>query len=213
MNDPIVQTALAHDLRALTTAAAALHVGAHPDDEDSGLLAWLSLGQGVRSVYWSATRGEGGQNRAGDEAGDALGIRALGEPRRPADRRRRGRLRPVPRLRVQQEPSSPTCESRPATSPRGSGRVILRRSSMGCHSHYVRSSRWRLMACTRWRTSPQPHGYLGGLHGAADRGRRARPPAGLIQAPHLISEASIGTSTPDRLDNAPHVCHREAGRD
>lgn len=79
MNDPIIRTALAHDLRALTTAAAALHVGAHPDDEDSGLLAWLSLGQGVRSVYWSATRGEGGQNWAGDEAGDALGIRRTWE--------------------------------------------------------------------------------------------------------------------------------------
>jgi LmbE family N-acetylglucosaminyl deacetylase len=55
-------------------AGAVLHIGAHPDDEDSGLVAYLSHGLGVRAVYWSATRGEGGQNRRGAERGEALGI-------------------------------------------------------------------------------------------------------------------------------------------
>jgi LmbE family N-acetylglucosaminyl deacetylase len=55
-------------------AGAVLHVGAHPDDEDNGMLAYLSHGLGVRAVYWSATRGEGGQNRRGGERAEALGI-------------------------------------------------------------------------------------------------------------------------------------------
>jgi LmbE family N-acetylglucosaminyl deacetylase len=37
-------------------------------------MAYLSRGLGVRTVYWSATRGEGGQNRTGPERGEALGI-------------------------------------------------------------------------------------------------------------------------------------------
>jgi LmbE family N-acetylglucosaminyl deacetylase len=55
-------------------AAAVLELGAHPDDEDTGTLVHLSRGRGVRAVYWSATRGEGGQNRRGPELEEALGI-------------------------------------------------------------------------------------------------------------------------------------------
>lgn len=51
-----------------------LMVGAHPDDEDTSLLAALSRTRGVRTVYLSLTRGEGGQNRIGDEMGEELGI-------------------------------------------------------------------------------------------------------------------------------------------
>jgi LmbE family N-acetylglucosaminyl deacetylase len=65
---------LAYRLRSLGMAAAVLHVGSHPDDEEAGLMAYLSRGRGVRTVYWSATRGEGGQNRSGPERGKALGI-------------------------------------------------------------------------------------------------------------------------------------------
>jgi LmbE family N-acetylglucosaminyl deacetylase len=53
---------------------ALLHVGAHPDDEDTGTLVYLSRGLAIRTVYWSATRGEGGQNRLGPEKDEALGI-------------------------------------------------------------------------------------------------------------------------------------------
>ena len=53
---------------------AILHIGAHPDDEDVGLLAYMARKFGVRIVYWSATRGEGGQNRIGSYKGEALGI-------------------------------------------------------------------------------------------------------------------------------------------
>jgi len=51
-----------------------LHIGAHPDDEDAGLIAYMAHKHAVRTVYWSATRGEGGQNRLGAYAGDALGV-------------------------------------------------------------------------------------------------------------------------------------------
>ena len=66
-------------LRGLPIAARALMVGAHPDDEDSALLAELVLRHGVRIAYLSLTRGEGGQNCLGPEAGAALGVLRTGE--------------------------------------------------------------------------------------------------------------------------------------
>jgi LmbE family N-acetylglucosaminyl deacetylase len=73
-DSPHADADLIYRLRSLPVAGAVLHVGAHPDDEDSGTIAYLSRGMGVRTVYWSATRGEGGQNRLGPEKGEALGI-------------------------------------------------------------------------------------------------------------------------------------------
>ncbi len=61
-------------MRALGVAATLLQLGAHPDDEESGMLALVARGHGARAVYWSATRGEGGQNKRGGERGDALGV-------------------------------------------------------------------------------------------------------------------------------------------
>jgi LmbE family N-acetylglucosaminyl deacetylase len=65
---------LSYRLRSLPMAGAVLQVGAHPDDEDSGLLAYLAHGLGVRTVYWSATRGEAGENRLNSYRGEALGV-------------------------------------------------------------------------------------------------------------------------------------------
>ncbi|HJR07602.1 MAG TPA: PIG-L family deacetylase [Pyrinomonadaceae bacterium] len=61
-------------LRRLQTTASVLHTGAHPDDEDSALIARLARGDGARVAYLSLNRGEGGQNRIGTELFDALGI-------------------------------------------------------------------------------------------------------------------------------------------
>jgi len=61
-------------LRRLPTIASALHTGAHPDDEDSGLLAYLARGRMARTAYLSLTRGEGGQNLIGPELYEALGV-------------------------------------------------------------------------------------------------------------------------------------------
>src|SRR5205807_1448032 len=51
-----------------------LVIGAHPDDEDTELLALLSRGMGVQAAYLSLSRGEGGQNLIGQELGPELGI-------------------------------------------------------------------------------------------------------------------------------------------
>jgi LmbE family N-acetylglucosaminyl deacetylase len=61
-------------VRGLGTTGDVLHVGAHPDDEDSGLIALLARGHGARVVCWSATRGEGGQNRVAAATGRELGV-------------------------------------------------------------------------------------------------------------------------------------------
>jgi LmbE family N-acetylglucosaminyl deacetylase len=73
-HSPLRDADLVYALRSLTMFGAVLHLGAHPDDEDGGMMAYLSRGLGVRAVYWSATRGEGGQNRQGPERDEALGI-------------------------------------------------------------------------------------------------------------------------------------------
>src|SRR5213594_2817851 len=65
---------LSQALKRLDVVASVLHTGAHPDDENSALLAWLARGQGVRTAYLSATRGEGGVNLVGPELFEALGV-------------------------------------------------------------------------------------------------------------------------------------------
>src|SRR5688572_5091925 len=61
-------------LNRLDVVASVLHTGAHPDDENSALLAALSRGKGARTAYLSATRGDGGQNLLGTELFEALGV-------------------------------------------------------------------------------------------------------------------------------------------
>jgi LmbE family N-acetylglucosaminyl deacetylase len=62
------------DLQRLQVLGTALYVAAHPDDENTRLLASLAQGLGVRAVYLSFTRGEGGQNLIGRELGPGLGV-------------------------------------------------------------------------------------------------------------------------------------------
>lgn len=61
-------------LRQLDGVKRILMIGAHPDDEDASLLAAVGIGQGAEVAYLSLTRGEGGQNRVGEELGEALGL-------------------------------------------------------------------------------------------------------------------------------------------
>ena len=65
---------LIQKLQRLTTTASAMHTGAHPDDEDSALLARLARGDHARVAYLSLNRGEGGQNVLGPEFYEALGV-------------------------------------------------------------------------------------------------------------------------------------------
>ena len=66
-------------LRQLDGVKRVLMIGAHPDDEDSSLLAALARGMGVETAYLSLTRGDGGQNIIGPELGEGLGIIRTGE--------------------------------------------------------------------------------------------------------------------------------------
>jgi LmbE family N-acetylglucosaminyl deacetylase len=58
----------------LNVLGSVLYVGAHPDDENAAVLAYLSKGRKYRTAYLSLTRGEGGQNLIGPEQGAAIGI-------------------------------------------------------------------------------------------------------------------------------------------
>ncbi|HZI17623.1 MAG TPA: PIG-L family deacetylase [Pyrinomonadaceae bacterium] len=66
------ETALA--LKRLNVTGGALYVGAHPDDENTAMLAYLANERRVRTAYLSITRGDGGQNIIGPEKGAALGL-------------------------------------------------------------------------------------------------------------------------------------------
>ncbi|QDP42225.1 hypothetical protein FN924_15430 [Radiobacillus deserti] len=61
-------------VKPLDTITSFLNTGAHPDDERSHLLAYLSRGLGVHTASLIANRGEGGQNEIGEELGNGLGI-------------------------------------------------------------------------------------------------------------------------------------------
>jgi LmbE family N-acetylglucosaminyl deacetylase len=65
---------LGQAIKRLGVVASVLHTGAHPDDEDSGLLAYLARGRQARTAYLSLTRGDGGQNLIGPELYEALGV-------------------------------------------------------------------------------------------------------------------------------------------
>lgn len=66
-------------LRQLDGVKRVLMIAAHPDDEDTGLLATLSRGRGAETAYLSLTRGDGGQNLLGPELWEGLGIVRTGE--------------------------------------------------------------------------------------------------------------------------------------
>jgi len=65
---------LGQALRRLQTTASAMHTGAHPDDEDSALIARLARGDQARVAYLSLNRGEGGQNIISSDLFEALGV-------------------------------------------------------------------------------------------------------------------------------------------
>lgn len=61
-------------LEKLNTLGSVMMIAAHPDDENTALLAYLARGRHVRTAYLALTRGEGGQNLIGSEQGDQMGI-------------------------------------------------------------------------------------------------------------------------------------------
>lgn len=61
-------------LAKLATNRRLLVIGAHPDDEDTSLLALVSRGMGGEAAYLSLSRGDGGQNLLGTDLGVGLGL-------------------------------------------------------------------------------------------------------------------------------------------
>jgi LmbE family N-acetylglucosaminyl deacetylase len=61
-------------LRAFRELGSVLYVAAHPDDENTQLIAYLARGRGYRTAYLSLTRGDGGQNVIGPEIFEELGV-------------------------------------------------------------------------------------------------------------------------------------------
>lgn len=58
----------------LNVLGSVLYIAAHPDDENTRLLAYLANEKLYRTGYLSLTRGDGGQNLIGDEQGIDLGL-------------------------------------------------------------------------------------------------------------------------------------------
>lgn len=61
-------------LQKLKVLGSAMYIAAHPDDENTLLLTWLSKDQKVQTAYIAMTRGDGGQNLIGTEQGVNAGI-------------------------------------------------------------------------------------------------------------------------------------------
>ena len=61
-------------LKKLNVLGSVLYVAAHPDDENTLLLAYMAKERLVRTAYLSLTRGDGGQNLIGPEQGEYIGI-------------------------------------------------------------------------------------------------------------------------------------------
>ena len=73
--EPVVNAcALKAALQKLDVTGTVMYVAAHPDDENTALLAYFAAEKKYRTVYLSLTRGEGGQNILGAEKGADLGV-------------------------------------------------------------------------------------------------------------------------------------------
>src|SRR4029077_19332809 len=61
-------------LQKLNVLGRVLYIAAHPDDENTNLMAFWSNGSLYDTAYLSVTRGDGGQNLLGPELRERLGV-------------------------------------------------------------------------------------------------------------------------------------------
>ncbi|QXP64755.1 PIG-L family deacetylase [Polaribacter sp. HaHaR_3_91] len=61
-------------IQKLNFLGTALYIAAHPDDENTRLISYLSNNVKARTAYLSLTRGDGGQNLIGSELRELLGV-------------------------------------------------------------------------------------------------------------------------------------------
>ena len=62
------------NLQKLNVLGNAMYLAAHPDDENTRLISYLTHEKNFRTTYLSLTRGDGGQNLIGTELGASLGV-------------------------------------------------------------------------------------------------------------------------------------------
>ncbi|MBD1363298.1 PIG-L family deacetylase [Mucilaginibacter sp. ZT4R22] len=62
------------NFKKLNVLGSVLYIAAHPDDENTRLLAYLAQEKHYRTGYLSLTRGDGGQNLIGNEQSELLGL-------------------------------------------------------------------------------------------------------------------------------------------
>ena len=63
-----------HNLQKLNFLGSAMYIAAHPDDENTRIISFLSNDVHARTAYLSMTRGDGGQNLVGPEIRESLGV-------------------------------------------------------------------------------------------------------------------------------------------
>ena len=73
-NQPISSSEIYQNIEKLGFLGSALFIAAHPDDENTRLIAWLDNQKMARTAYLSLTRGDGGQNLIGPELREQLGM-------------------------------------------------------------------------------------------------------------------------------------------
>lgn len=66
--------ALYNQIQKLNFLGSVLYIAAHPDDENTRLISYLSNEKMARTGYLSLTRGDGGQNLIGSELREQLGV-------------------------------------------------------------------------------------------------------------------------------------------
>ncbi|MCA0350273.1 MAG: PIG-L family deacetylase [Bacteroidetes bacterium] len=66
--------ALYNQIQKLNFLGSVLYIAAHPDDENTRLISWLSNDKKAQTAYLSLTRGDGGQNLIGSELRELLGV-------------------------------------------------------------------------------------------------------------------------------------------
>ncbi|MBE7175670.1 MAG: PIG-L family deacetylase [Mucilaginibacter polytrichastri] len=71
---PMNSSEIRQNLEKLDVLGSVLYFAAHPDDENTRLLAWLAKEKKYRTGYLSLTRGDGGQNLIGNEQSEELGL-------------------------------------------------------------------------------------------------------------------------------------------
>jgi LmbE family N-acetylglucosaminyl deacetylase len=72
--EPPSAATILQQLQSFREMGSVLYIAAHPDDENTLLIAYLARGRNYRTAYLSLTRGDGGQNVLGPEFGEELGV-------------------------------------------------------------------------------------------------------------------------------------------